>query len=223
VKITDVTFGQAVRFLTVSGHEGGRIYGSNLIHALESRYGFWESPKTVADYDMTKGVTFLHGVFQRRFVIDKLQIYNNGVLAEAKLPTDGIDEFIEDLIQWGRTEVEITVNNSDDKRSYASHVEVYTEMAFRDAFLRLSKIGQTITNMIRSYGANTNAFDISGFLLDADNGSLPAPKPLRFSFERRAGKPHGSGYYFSMASLKTTDHLNVLNELEAIIAATSAS
>jgi len=224
VKLTEVVRGQAIRFLPVAGQTGGRLYGIDLIRALESRYGFWESPKTVADFDLAKGITFLHGLYQRNFVIDKFQVYPNGILAEAKISTEEIDNFLDDIISWARDEVGFTFDDNRNRRAYISNIEIHTEVEFRPAFGQFLALGEHMTEMIRSYGINTNKFEISGFILDADNDSLPTPKPIAFNFERRAGKPYDSGFYFSTASLKTTDHLTLLNHLEEIVVAmTSAS
>lgn len=219
MKLTDVTFGQSVRFLSVSGQEGGRVYGANLIRALEERYGFWESPKTVADYDMTKGVSFLHGFFNRRFVIDRFQVYTNGVVAEAKMSTEAIDEFLDDVIQWAQTEVGLNVTDESKGRAYNSNIEVFSEMNFTNLFPQFSMIGERITLMVKSYGVNTNNFEFSGVRLNTNNDMLPAPKPLAFSFERREGNPYDSGLFFSSASLKTSDHISILSELESIFKA----
>ena len=219
VRLTDVTFGQAIRFLSISGQEGGRVYGANLIRALEERYGFWESPKTVADYDMAKGVNFLHGFFNRRFVIDRLQIYANGIVAEAKMPTEALDDFLDDIIQWARSEINLGVNDSQNRRAYNSHIEIFSDMPFSKVFLPFASVGEHLTSMMRAYGVNTNTFEFSGIRLNANNDTLPAPKPVAFSFERREGKPYDSGFFFSTASLKTSDHMSILNELEAIIRA----
>jgi hypothetical protein len=53
----------------------------------------------LADYDLSKGVTFLHGFFNNR-VIDRFQVFSNGILAEAKLDTDECDRFLDDLLKW---------------------------------------------------------------------------------------------------------------------------
>jgi hypothetical protein len=53
----------------------------------------------LADYDLSKGVTFLHGFFNNR-VIDRFQVFSNGILAEAKLDTNECDRFLDDLLKW---------------------------------------------------------------------------------------------------------------------------
>jgi hypothetical protein len=216
VKITDITFSQAIRFLSVSGQGGGTLYGVNLIRALEMRYGFWESPKTVADYDLNKGVTFLHGLFDREFVIDKFQVYTNGILAEAKVPTDKIDEFLDDVTEWAQTDVGLRISEGESKKLYNSHLEVFAEFPLTRALRQFSKLGDHITNLTRAYGVNTSRFHVSSISLNADNEGLPTPKPAAFVFDRRAGKPYESGLFFSSAPLRTSEHQIILDELESI-------
>jgi hypothetical protein len=224
VKITEITFSQAIRFFPVSGQSGGTLYGANLIHAVEHRYGFWESPKTVADYDINKGITFLHGFFEKRFVIDKFQIYANGILAEGKIPTEDLDIFVDDIIEWGRSTAGLTINDSYTRRGYNSHIEVFAEMPIDRAFTRFTTLGEHVTQLIRTYGINTNKFQVSGINLNSDNETLPTPKPIGLTLDRRAGKPYESQLFFSTASLKTADHLLILNEMEKLfMGMTSAS
>jgi hypothetical protein len=224
VKITEIIFSQAIRFFPVSGQSGGTLYGANLIHAVEHRYGFWESPKTVADYDMSKGITFLHGFFDKRFVIDRFQVYSNGILAEAKIPTEDLDIFIDDVVEWGRSAAGLTINDRYTRRGYNSHIEVFAEGPIDRAFPNFTALGDHIAQLIRTYGINTNKFQVSGIILSADNETLPMPKPVGVTLDRRASKPYESQLFFSTASLKTADHLLILNEMEQLfMAMTSAS
>src|SRR5690242_3790829 len=100
MKLVNVLLGQAIRVLKISGQHGGNIYGLNLTKALEQRYGFLQGPRSLAEYDMTQGVTFLHGYFQNRIVIDRLQIFSTGLIAEGKIPTDECAAFLDDVVGW---------------------------------------------------------------------------------------------------------------------------
>ena len=100
MKITSTPFAQAIRFGTLKPSKGNGLYGRNLVRAFEEKYGFLELPKTLGDFDVSKGITFLHGYFENRVVIDKAALYNNGILVETKSTTDDCVSIIDDLISW---------------------------------------------------------------------------------------------------------------------------
>jgi hypothetical protein len=99
MKLSSIIVGNVIRLGKVSGPGGGTVYGLNLSKACEERYGFLQAPRVLADYDLSKGVTFLHGHFDHR-VIDKFQVFSNGIVAEAKLDTDECDRFLDDVLKW---------------------------------------------------------------------------------------------------------------------------
>lgn len=83
MKLSQIAFGQAIRFMKISPSAGQTIYGKTLSAAFEEKYGFLEGPKVVSDFDTNKGVTFLHGFFKGTIVIEKAVIYNDGMIVEA--------------------------------------------------------------------------------------------------------------------------------------------
>ena len=82
MELSSIILSQAIRFGKVTGIGGGVIYGLNLAKACEERYGFLQAPRVLADYDLNKGITFLHGYFDK-VVIDKLQVFPNGNLGRS--------------------------------------------------------------------------------------------------------------------------------------------
>lgn len=76
---------QAIRFYEAAEPVAERRSPVPLIREIQDRYGFVQVPLTVADLDFSKGVTFLRGYFKGS-IIDKLQVYENGVLCEGIRP-----------------------------------------------------------------------------------------------------------------------------------------
>src|SRR6266851_3210694 len=102
MKVIKTLLNQSVRLLTqVSTLPApiGRPELMRLIRDLELRYGFLQSPRLVADYNLETGITFLEGQFEKTW-IKKLSVHGNGLLVEAETSTDIIDNFIDDLMLW---------------------------------------------------------------------------------------------------------------------------
>src|SRR5918996_3009830 len=125
MQLESILLGRAIRLLHISSASKGRIYGLHLVRACEERYGFWQGPRTVDDFDLAKGVTFLHGHFQSRLVIDKFQVFQNGMLAEAKADTNECDAFLDEFVGWIQSEFGISLNEeSSSPRFYQSNLEI---------------------------------------------------------------------------------------------------
>jgi hypothetical protein len=218
MKLTNIILSQAVRLFRARSVDGGNIYASDLVRALEARYGFFEVPRTLADFDLSRGATFLHGHFSKRFVIDKLQIFENGVLAETRATIEQCDDFIDDLVEWSLKELPISIDqNTPQGKAYLSQIEIESSLQLENVLTNLTSLGLSVVKMLESYGQNTPTFQLSGLKLHADVTSVIPLKPVEFVFERRALVPYSSNLYFSSAPLKTTDHVGFLNELETIL------
>ena len=218
MKLQEIHFSQSVRFLNTASPTRGNIYGVALLRAFEERYGFLQGPRTVADFDSTKGIVFLHGFFRDNIVIDRFQIFNDGVVCETKAPVEQADSFIEDALKWAAEEVKLEVG-VEKGRIYNSHIVVHSSVQIEKKFQLFSEFGSRIAKAIASYGGrNLTDFKLAGLRFFYDGSSLPTPKPTPFSFERRDGQPHDSGLYYSMAPLRSEDHLTLLKELESLLA-----
>jgi hypothetical protein len=212
MKLQNILLSQAIRFGKISGPGGGTIYGLNLARACEERYGFLQAPRTLADYDLSKGISFLHGYFGT-FVIDKFQIFPNGVLAEAKIDTDECDKFLEDVLKWVKERGGIEFAPSDPStRLYLSHLEVQSDISLERSFPKLAPLGREIADILRGYGQTTPDYVVSGLSF----GSI-ATDASGFRFEGREGPNVPHGIFFTQARLRTSDHLRMLESLEGAL------
>jgi hypothetical protein len=210
MKVTNILLGQVVRLAKVSGAGGGNIYGLNLARACEERYGFLQSPHTLPDYDLAKGVTFLHGYFQRKFVIDRFQVFNNGLLVEAKLDTDHCEEFLDDVMEWVRGRgIEIDEDPSAP-RFFLSQLEIDPEVVLSSAFRSLTEFGRVVADILRGYNQITSDWELAGISF----GGAGSGQASAYKFERREGSPN---LFFGSAVLKTSDHVKTLSFLEDVL------
>ena len=214
MKIISTIFAQAIRFGTLKPSKSNSLYGRNLVRAFEEKYGFLESPKTVADFDVSKGITFLHGFFENRVVIEKAVLYYNGIVIETKSTTDDCVSIIADIIAWANQnanfifEVDLAM-----PKLYLSHFEVEVGINLQGISKKFQMLSDTIDKCMISYGEVGRKYKCSSltFQLDPASGG-----PTPFKFERRAHQPFGSNLYFSSAPLRTQDHLDLLELLEGL-------
>jgi len=209
MKPSNIILSQAIRVGKVSGPGGGTIYGLNLSKACEERYGFLQAPRVLADYDLSKGITFLHGFFENR-VIDKFQVFPNGIVAESKLDTDECDRFLDDILKWiiERGGMEFTPSEPVI-RLYFSQLEIQSGVELARSFPQLAFLGRQIGDILRGYGQTTPDYEFSGLSFGASQND--------FRFEGREGATAQHGVFFSQSRLRTSDHLRILETLEGAL------
>ena len=214
MKLNNTILSQAVRFGTLSGKNGGSFYGLNVARQCEQRYEFLQSPRVLADYDLTNGVTFLHGNFNDRFVIDKFAVFGNGFFAEAKVSTGECEEFLDDVMKWGEELGSFKfAADANAPKLFLSHIEVKSTISFAHSLPKISALGKEIANTMRSYGHITPDWGLAG--LAFGNG---APNDAAsFKFEQRELSPVQNDIFFSSARMRTADHLRVLEMLETLM------
>lgn len=189
------------------------------LKAFEARYGFLQGPRVVSEYDPAKGITFLNGYFGRS-TIDKVMIYNNGILVDAKISTDEIDAFIDDANIWAREEMRLPplTEKNERSRSYLSQVEIESDIDLDMAFPWLKELGASIAATTKSYGQNVRDFGVSRIDLLYDISVVETPKvAVPFGFQRRDGKPYENKTYFASAPLRTEDHYRFIEKFEELL------
>jgi hypothetical protein len=213
MQLENALFGRAIRLLPISEWGRGRIYGVHLVRACEDRYGFWRGPRKVEEFDLTKGVVFLHGYFQDRVVIEQLKVFNNGLMVEINGDTDECDAFLNDFVDWLRIDIGLdTIQEVASPRFYFSNVEVTCSFSLAEKLPQLARIGQEITEKLHEYG-QTAVPDVELVSLGYGNPG----EASTFRFERKEGVREERRIYFSAAPLRTKDHLQLLKELESIL------
>lgn len=219
MRVTAVLGAQAVQFLiSHEPPEEERVPLYPIIRSIQERYFFLQIPSKIEDYDWSKGVTFLGGVFEKK-IIDKFQVYTNGILCESKTDTAHCDQFIDDVLTFA-DELKVPFSRkSEADRAYFSSLEVHMEGGLSEKTIAFSALSSLIMDKFKSYGLTTKAFPLFGFKMNADALNETVPIPSEFVFERRAAQPFASSLYASWGPFKTNDHLELLKAIEVMMLA----
>jgi hypothetical protein len=215
MKIKNVLTSQAIRFWSNVEPIADKRSPIPLIKSLQERYGFVEVPSTIAALDFTKGVSFLQGYYKGS-IIEKLQVYENGLLCEASADNAVCDEFMGEIIDWAKSEHAIPIAETGVK-AFVSQMELIVDVDFVTTFARVNAIGALIASMLQNYGQPVPNYGLSGLKLHYDSMTLPVPRAPEFSFERRASELYSTNTFFSSAPLRSQDHFFVLSELEKVL------
>lgn len=190
----------------------------DLVTGLKDRYKFLQVPVKLEEYNLQTGMEFAQGIFREHQIIEKFKVYNNGIYCEAALPTEVISEFVDDVFDWARKNLGMTLEETDTPQAFISHLEVKSDPSIAHALIKFSTIGDMLTEFLASYGQVAGAFEATRLGFHCDKSNVDGFRPMNFSFERRTGQPFDAGIYYSVAPLRTVDHLKVLDELEKILA-----
>ncbi len=181
-----------------------------LAHAfLKERYHFLRYPSAPDEFDLTKGIDYQDGEFLHdgKVIAVSLFIYNTGVVADTRVSTEASDAFLEDIMEELAKLQFRPVNKLSTTISYDSHVVVSSDV--NPTQLRSNL--QSLVTLISELSGNP-AEEVFGFSISANPNQQPT-----FQFERRANVPFSENKYFSRASLSTTKHKKILDELEKLL------
>ena len=200
-------------FLTQVYRPAGLPYLPELVAKLIARYSFVKYPNFE---DIGNNVKlFAYGKFLD-VQINELKIYDDGIIVSAKANTEILDIFVDDLFKWLEEDFGVVKTIlAKPERHYESQVVVSSESDLplalaprKDAIAKL----QALLSSDKYVGGN---FSLTGFNLDCDPDDFHGRrKPSRFVVERRVGVKWSENVFFSVAPLRTPDHLNFLMALE---------
>lgn len=228
MKLKNIIAGQAVRFIRLHEPIGG-IYIPDLVKAIQGEYKFLTSPKSLADFDRNKGIVFENGVFkipakkketeERSIVLDRLHIYNNGLMIETRGYVEDAEHFLDHLIEWSIRVLGVRLDtDSPIASTFLSNLEVQMDnplTAFQTkATAAVSKI---LAKQLSDYGLKVAPYEQVGLSMYVDVANLKAPYPGNFRLDRRDGVAFDANVFFSSAPLRTQDHLDLLQQIESML------
>jgi hypothetical protein len=157
---------------------------------------------------------FGKGVFTlsdgQQIEIQKLTLYNDGLVVDTRHSTEAGDSFLADLIAFsvGGFRLSSDPVTKAGKR-YLSDVEVGTN-SILDV---LNDRGKQFMRLV----IDATKLDFHEFGMRIGTDPAAHGTAVMFAFERKAGVPFGQNRYWSQAPLSTKDHLGLLDKLETIL------
>jgi hypothetical protein len=182
---------------------------------LAERYQFRKLP-TPQELDTDKNV-FEHGVFKDR-PINSFEIYSDGVIVRSRVPSDVIDGFIDDVVEWmGEIGLQ-RVETHQVNKSYHSELGLEFNPKVFAIFDKLKPVMSSIVSEIaKATGQRVPPYQPAGLLLHTDQSQIAGMKPGPFRLERRFSTEFSKNIFFSAAPLTTDAHVRVLEQLEGLL------
>lgn len=181
-----------------------------IFEALKARYRFVEA----APDEKKSGYIFKKGIFgsgQAELDIDSLDIYKDGVVLNTRSDTIRSDAVLEDAFSWLWSEHGLGSESfsAKPKRLYVSELVVHCPGVNLDKGLGiLLTLKESIA---KATGAPAPQIESQAVVFgSSDRRNL-------FTFERRVGEPFSTEKYFSSASMRTADHLELLAKVTSLL------
>ena len=184
---------------------------------MKSRYQFLKSPfdNNTAG---TGEVKYENGGFKTKrgaeITITSLTLHGDGMVVDGFSSTDDCDEFLEDALEWLRKDYGIPSSSKIPiRRIYGSELNVIVEKPPTFLNPKLTPFIDAVSSMIGSKTMGGVGF--LGFQLTTDPEA--SPRPAQFRLEREINTSINDNRYYSFAPLKTSEHIKLLETLEAVL------
>ena len=183
---------------------------------LARKYSFAIAPSKIEELTAEK-IVFAQGNFQNHR-IDQLEIFSDGIVVSAKSPSNVIDAFIIELLAWANDEFGLKrIETHVSSKTYESHLIVHSQKKLLSIMDGLKGVQNSLRKMLNASTKIDVEMEHFGFSIAADLTKIAGLKPIAFRLERKADASFGSNIYYSSAPLRTSDHLKVLEQIEALV------
>jgi hypothetical protein len=156
---------------------------------------------------------FTLGEWARRdgtVLVLNLTIFKDFIAADTWSSTKDSEEFLESVL-GGLSKLGFAYESEIVRRkAYVSQVHVKCSRPLSALNPRLAEFANRLSSAVGG-----TVFDMAAIELWPDQAQ--ALKPANFSFQRKIGEPSSSDRYWSQAAVPTDRHLELLEELEAIL------
>lgn len=193
----------------------GRPLAHDFMKAFVDRYSFVKQPTTADEIldTQNKGLIFELGKWND-VGIAKVVLFDWGIVVETNTSTDASESVLQDMLKWGAETFGLSDRPSlITRRNYVSELVFSSEMSIPTISPKLGSLGDKITNLVSGYLGSSLPFETVGLTLAFDSTQS---KQLFTPFQimRLAETPFSLKKYYSGAPLKTSDHIQVIEDFE---------
>ena len=186
-------------------------------HALAKRYRFAKFPAHVLDFADGGGLKFLSGAFRKGDIDLRvgLTVFDNGFQADTLSSTDDAEAFLDDIRQWLASDFNMPIDDEAIiRKSFQSQLDVQFSKELILVNPNIGSLVNKISSQVISIDGKQHPFFIGGISLFPEAaGDTGVPWP--FKLERKwGGKPFAENIYFTQAQLRTSEHIDILEEIE---------
>jgi hypothetical protein len=192
----------------------GKVFWPDIVPEIVQRYSFQKFPKTLEEFDESKGVEFQGGKIAGR-VIQRLAIFNTLLVVETRSNTADSKRILEDALVWGAEKFGLNYSPGMINRfAYVSNLSFYSDVPILGANPALVNLAARTSEALSEIWQEPIQYAAMNIAIGHD----PLERKYgiaSFSITRRAEARFSENKYFSEAPLPTDLHLKLLEQFEA--------
>jgi len=183
------------------------------VKRIVERYQFQKFPQQFQDFDEQKGIEFLSGKIGGE-VIERLVIYNTGILIDTRSSTNASKALLEDALSWAKSTFGLNYQPEMIRRfGYVSQITFYSEVSLNELNPALQKLADRLTSIVSEIHGEKVQYQTSSLAIHHD--PLTRKNGIAgLTIFPRADTPFSRNKYFSEAPLPTDTHIALLEEFE---------
>lgn len=192
---------------------GSKISAAELVRRLAEKYEFQKFPKTIEEFNASKGITFVDGS-THDWPIDKLVVWDTLLTLETRVNTDVSKAVLEEILTWGQEELGLNYKPGAIKRfGYISDVTFFSDVPILDVNPAVRSLATKCGEELSQIWMEPVKYEPFTVRVGHDPSSRKYPI-ASFSIEHRAETRFSENKYFSEAPLPTYLHWKLLEEFE---------
>lgn len=192
----------------------GKVFYPELTEQLVQRYRFQKFPKTIEEFDESKGVEFIEGKIGKD-VIQAFKIFQTLLVVETRSNTNDSKRILEDILSWGAIRFDLVYKPGMIKRfAYVSTLTFYSDVPILDANPALTNIASKTSGALTEIWQEPVHYEPTNLVVGHDVATRKYGI-ASFTLQRRAEAKFSDNKYFSEAPLPTDLHISMLEEYEA--------
>ncbi|MDR3738808.1 MAG: hypothetical protein P4L40_07290 [Terracidiphilus sp.] len=215
MKVTAIKLARAIVFFDTGELRPTGIIALHQIGAeIAKKFGFHKLPAAEDAIDDQKGFVFETGLWNGT-VVDKLTIYNDGIILDTQISTDCSLNILRESLIWANQSLGLHFDEEMLRRTrFLSTFAFHSDAPILNQSRAIVNAARTMTELMESITGTTRPYE--GIRIDLSFDSRSHKEPIApFTIQRLGTTPFDAARYFTQAPLPTDTHIEVIRRFES--------
>ena len=219
MKLSSIELSRVLGFIDLNDlTPRGTVALTRIVPGLVEKMRFTAFPTSLDQFDETKGVEFKDGLWDG-IPIQKMTVYNNGIMMDTRNGTDSSLRIINELLAWSAHEFALTVPTGGvQKFRFLNQFTFISDILPKFGGLPVRRLAENVSRSLQGITGKSRHYEVIRIDCDFDRFEEKAPI-APFTIQRRVTASFEEGKFYSEAPLPTDVHWAVLEQFEADILA----
>lgn len=196
----------------------GSISLAKIAPRLVEKLEFSLFPKTIDQFDESKGIVFADGIWSD-IPVEKMTIYSNGIMMDTRKGTDTSLRVMHEIFDWAVVEFGLVVPEYGlQKIRFLNRFTFFSEALVSLGGSPVSNLAQSLSQHVAEITGQPRRYETIRLDLDFDRSEQQVPiAPL--TIQRRITSSFDLNKFYTEAPLPTDVHIALIEQLEADVLA----